>query len=51
MNNLLLVPVFAICTLFHGLLLLNPFWFRERALQAFGRHRYAKYFSVLSRWF
>lgn len=35
----------------HGLLLLNPFWFREAGLNKFRRTQYLPYFSVWSIWF
>lgn len=47
----LVVFVFVLVTILHALLLLNPFWFRDRALGWFGNHCYFKYFSVLSLWF
>jgi len=49
-SSLLMVAVLPSVSLIHLALLLNPFWFRKSALDAFYRHRWLKYFSIFSMW-
>lgn len=41
----------SLATMLHTILLLNPLWFRERALGWFTQHHYLRYFSMMSLWF